>query len=77
LLNYQVQSVGMQPAYGLVDLSLGAHNTNTTVQFVVTNVADRRAEISRFTATTQQTDNQPYIIPSQPRTFALKFGQKF
>ncbi len=77
LLTYQVESVGMQPAYALVDLALGAHQGTTQVQFVVTNLADRRAELTRFTQTTQQSDNQAYIIPAQPRTFYLKFGQKF
>ena len=77
LLTYQVESVGMQPAYGLVNLTLGAHQDTTNVQFVVNNLADRRAELTRFTQTTQQSDNQAYIIPAQPRTFYLKFGQKF
>jgi len=58
-------------------LALGAHQGTTQVQFVVTNLADRRAELTRFTQTTQQSDNQAYIIPAQPRTFYLKFGQKF
>jgi len=77
LLTYQVESVGMQPAYGLADLTLGMHDATTQVRFVVENLADRRAELTRFTQTTQQSDNQAYIIPAQPRTFFLKFGQKF
>jgi len=44
---------------------------------VVTNVADRRAQLSRFTQTSPSNDNQVYIIPAQPRTIAIKFGQKF
>jgi outer membrane receptor protein involved in Fe transport len=77
LLTYQVNSVGMQPAYGLIDLTLGMHQDTTMVQLVVTNLIDRRAQLTRFTQTTQLDDNQPYIIPTQPRTIALKFGQKF
>jgi hypothetical protein len=50
---------------------------SSTLQFVVTNVMDRRAQLSRFTAISPQFDNQVYIIPSQPRTIAIKFGQKF
>jgi iron complex outermembrane recepter protein len=72
------ESLGKQPAYGLVDLTGGATlNDRTTVQFIVTNVADRRAELTRFAATVPNVDNQPYFIPGQPRTFTIKFGQKF
>jgi iron complex outermembrane recepter protein len=69
--------LGKQQAYGLVDLAAGASLNQTTVQLVVTNAADRRAQLTRFTATTPQHDNQVYAIPSQPRTIAIKFGQKF
>jgi iron complex outermembrane recepter protein len=78
LLNYQQESVGMQPAYGLADLAMGAtSDSRTTVQFVVTNLTDKRAELTRFAQTNPQVDNQAYIIPAQPRTFYLKFGQRF
>jgi len=40
-------------------------------------VADRRAQLSRFAQTVPSAENQPYIIPAQPRTFAIQFGQKF
>lgn len=70
--------LGNAPAYALVDLSLGATlNNKTTVQFAVSNVMDRLAQLSRFSAINPVLDNQIYVIPAQPRTFALKFGQKF
>ena len=69
--------VGNQLAYGLVDLTGGVVRDNATVQLVVTNVADKRAQLTRFTQISPTYDNQPYIIPSQPRTIWLKFGQKF
>jgi len=69
--------VGMQPAFGLVDLVLGMHDSNTTAQLVVTNLADKRAELTRFAQTNPAVDNQAYVIPAQPRTIYLKFGQKF
>jgi iron complex outermembrane recepter protein len=69
--------LGNTPAYALLDLSGGASFGSSRLQFVVTNVMDRRAQLSRFTAITPQIDNQVYIIPSQPRTFAIQFGQKF
>ena len=73
----ETQVMGMQPAYGLVDLAFGASIKQSMLQFVVTNVADRRAQLSRFAQTVPAADNQTYIIPAQPRTFAIKFGQKF
>ncbi len=77
LLRNEVQNIGVQPAYGLVDLSSGVHHGNTLIQFAVTNVMDRFAELSRFTQTNPVNDNQAYVIPAQPRTFIVKFGQKF
>jgi outer membrane receptor protein involved in Fe transport len=77
LLRNQEQNVGMQPAYGLVDFAAGVHTDKTMVQFFVTNVADRRAELTRFNQSNPSNDTQTYIIPAQPRTFAIKFGQKF
>ena len=60
-----------------MDFVVGAHTDTTQVQLLVTNVMDRLAELTRFTQTNPQNDNQPYIIPAQPRTIYLKFGQKF
>jgi outer membrane receptor protein involved in Fe transport len=77
LLLNEVQNVGMQPAYGLLDLAAGAHVQNMMIQVVVTNATDKRAELTRFAQTNPVNDNQPYIIPEQPRTVYIKFGQKF
>jgi iron complex outermembrane receptor protein len=74
---YQAQIVGKQPAYGLVDFTAGAQLNKSTIQLIVTNVADRRAQLSRFVQTNPNHDNQPYVIPAQPRTIAIQFGQKF
>ena len=73
----EAKIVGMQPAYGLIDLALGAHLDTTMVQLIVTNVVDRRAQLTRFVQTNPAVDTQAYAIPAQPRTIALKFGQKF
>jgi outer membrane receptor protein involved in Fe transport len=73
----QARNIGMQPSYGLVDFMAGATLNKTTVQLIVTNVADKRAQLSRFAQTNPTNENQPYIIPAQPRTFAIQFGQKF
>jgi outer membrane receptor protein involved in Fe transport len=73
----QTQVMGMQRAYGLLDLGAGASINQSTLQVVVTNATDRRAQLSRFAETVPTVDNQTYIIPAQPRTVAIKFGQKF
>ncbi len=69
--------LGNTPAYALADLNFGAVHDKSTVQFTVSNVMDRRAQLSRFTEIAPQNDPQVYIIPTQPRTYILKFGQKF
>jgi len=71
------RTIGRMPAYGLFDLSTGVDRNNLSLQFVVTNVFDERAQLTRFVQCTTTTCNQPYIIPAQPRTFLLKVGQKF
>ena len=68
---------GMVPAYGLVDLAAGVTRTNFSLQFYVTNLADRRAELSRFTETTPTVDPQVYVVPVQPRTIGVTLSQKF
>jgi iron complex outermembrane receptor protein len=73
----ETRIMGTQPAYGLLDLAFGASLNQSTLQFVVTNATDRRAQLSRFAQTAPPADNQIYIIPAQPRTLAIKFGQKF
>ncbi len=73
----QAKTLGTQSAYGLVDLMGGAQLNQMTIQLIVTNVADRRAQLSRFVQTNPDNDNQAYIIPTQPRTVAIQFGQKF
>ncbi len=72
-----VAVIGMQPAYGMVDLSAGVEKNGMNIQIIVDNVADRRAELNRFTPCTVDVCTRPYAIPSQPRTIGIKFGQKF
>ncbi|MGH8268139.1 MAG: TonB-dependent receptor, partial [Steroidobacteraceae bacterium] len=73
----EAHTLGMQPAYGLVDLAGGFDRGNMNVQVFVTNVADRRAQLSRFTQTNPVNDNQVYVLPAQPRTIGIKFAQRF
>ena len=71
------QHLGGLPPYSLVNLSAGAERGGMNVEVRVENVADNRGELTRFAACTPTTCNQPYVIPTQPRTVWLKFGQKF
>jgi outer membrane receptor protein involved in Fe transport len=73
----ETETVGMQPAYGLLDLAAGYQQRGMELQLLVTNATDRRAELTRFVQTNPVYDNQPYVIPAQPRTFVLKFSQRF
>ena len=72
-----VAVIGIQPAYGMVDLSTGIEKDGMNIQLILDNVADRRAELNRFAPCTVDVCTRPYAIPSQPRTIGIKFGQKF
>jgi iron complex outermembrane recepter protein len=63
--------------YSLVNLATGAERNGISVEVRVENVADNRGQLTKFAACTPTTCNQPYISPVQPRTYWLRFGQKF
>jgi hypothetical protein len=69
--------IGMQPAYGLLDLSAGADNGKFSVTLTLINATNRLAQLSRFTETNPQVASQIYIAPAQPRTISLNFAQRF
>jgi iron complex outermembrane receptor protein len=71
------QTIGDMPAYALFDLSGGVQKNGLMGQLYVSNVFDKRAQLTRFVECATTTCNQPYIIPTQPRTIGIKFGQKF
>ncbi len=73
----EASTLGMQPAYGLLDFRVGTTYSSLTLELYCTNVTDKIAQLSRFTETNPANDNQVYIIPSQPRTFGIKFAQRF
>jgi outer membrane receptor protein involved in Fe transport len=70
-----VAVVGMQPAYGLLDLDAGIQKDTVHVDLFISNATDKRAELTRFVQSASAL--QPYVIPAQPRTIGIKFGQKF
>jgi iron complex outermembrane recepter protein len=74
----QAAVVGNLPAYALVNLKLGADSANGMhVDFFISNLMNRLAELSRYTDSDPSLNNQVYILPAQPRTFGIEFGQDF
>src|SRR5580658_6803557 len=71
-------ALGQLPAYALFDLSTGATQNGLSLQLMLTNVADKRANLTRYVeCATTTCGPQPYVIPTQPRTIWLKVGQRF
>jgi iron complex outermembrane receptor protein len=73
----QRTNLGQQPAYTLVDVSGGVEKNRMTFELVVKNLFDERAQLVRYAQCDSATCSRNYVVPSQPRTIALKFGQKF
>ena len=69
--------LGMAPAYGILDLSVGANINNFGVEMYCSNCGDKRAQLTRFANINPLHDNQVYIIPAVPRTLGIKFSQRF
>ena len=78
LLLTQNKVFGNLPAYALFNLKIGANAGNGMhVDLFISNLMNRNAEYSRFTESNPSTDSQIYIVPAQPRTFGVEFGQDF
>jgi len=69
--------LGELPPYTLLNLSAGVNRNGTQLEVRVDNAINSLGELTRFSACTPTTCNQPYVIPVQPRTVWLTFGQKF
>jgi len=78
LLVSQAKTLGDMPAYALVNLKLGADSAGGMhVDLYISNLMNRDAQLSRYTESNPSLDSQVYIVPAQPRTFGLEFGQDF
>ena len=64
-------------AYGLADFSAGFGNGSWNLTLFVNNAFDERAEMTRFVQCREDICTTPYIVTNQPRTFGVKFGQRF
>jgi len=71
--------LGQQPAYGVLDVSIGAERNRISVQLFVQNALDRRADLYNYAECTEQVCGpiRVYHSPNQPRLIGIKFGQKF
>jgi outer membrane receptor protein involved in Fe transport len=89
LRSIEAAIIGRLPSYTLVDLSTGVDTGSFTVDFYLTNAFDERALLARSTECQIATGptqvpprvalcgNQPYDLPTQPRTFGVRVGQRF
>jgi iron complex outermembrane receptor protein len=71
---------GKLPAYTLVDLFAGYDWSNYNFEAFVTNVFDKRNQLSRFTGCGlcgAVGFNQTRIVPGTPRTIGIRLGAKF
>lgn len=78
------EAIGKQGSYASVDLNAGVARDNWTLAAYVKNVTDERGEVARTVQCTIQVctgglvlPGRVYVIPIQPRTFGMRFGQKF
>ena len=79
--------LGMLKSYTTGDLSGGVSWDNFSVEVFVKNLWDERGEVYRYaecaaavcaaTTAARGPGGTTYVVPIQPATFGLKFGQKF
>ena len=72
-----IQRLGMLPAWGTLDLSGGADHNGLSFGLVISNVLDKRASLTNFAECNSTKCGVTYSVPNQPRTIAIKIGQKF
>ncbi|MGD9597893.1 MAG: TonB-dependent receptor [Steroidobacteraceae bacterium] len=73
----EVELGGPNRAYGLADFSFGLRKERYAIEMFIDNAFDKRADITRFAQCDEQICTHPYIITNQPRTYGLKFSQRF
>jgi iron complex outermembrane recepter protein len=71
------QLLGRLGSYKTFDVSAGVDSETYSLELFVDNIADERGELTRFTQCAEATCLQPYVVPVRPRTFGVRFGQKF
>jgi iron complex outermembrane receptor protein len=69
--------LGRQRAFGALDLSAGLDHDTWKVELAVLNAFDERGDVYRYAECRAIYCQRPYIVPNQPRTLSISFGQKF
>lgn len=70
--------IGRQKGYSTFDLSAGISHGNWSLSAYVKNATDERASLNRYAECAEKVcGSQIYIVPNQPRTIGIKFGQTF
>jgi outer membrane receptor protein involved in Fe transport len=71
--------LGKQRAYGVTDFSAGVEKNGITAEFFVDNAFDIRGDVYNYAECTEAVCGPiaVYHVPNRPRTFGLRFGQRF
>ena len=71
--------LGKQRAYGVTDFSAGVAKNGITAEFFVDNAFDIRGDVFNYAECTEAVCGPiaVYHVPNRPRTFGLRFGQRF
>ncbi len=75
---YERSLLGKNSAFTTFDFTTGVERDNWHLELFVKNAFDERAQLGRYAECTPGTCGfEPYILPAQPRTIGITFGQKF
>jgi iron complex outermembrane receptor protein len=70
--------IGRLDSYSIVDFAAGIDNGTYSFELFVGNAFDELGEVTRFAQCAEQVCGfQTYTVTTPPRTFGLRFGQKF
>jgi len=70
--------IGELDAYTIFDMTAGIDNGTYSFELFIGNVSDERGEVTRFAQCAEQVCGfQTYTVTTPPRTFGVRFGQKF
>ena len=71
-------TIGKQPGYVTLDFLAGISRDNYSLSLFLDNATDERAQTYVYTeCSVSICGAEPYVVPNQPRTFGIRFGQKF
>ena len=85
LFTDDIANLGLMPDFATVDLSFGAEKDNKTAEVFIKNAFDARGQLNRYTPCTTSVCASAYpgvpaavyVVPTQPLTVGIRFGQKF